>query len=97
MSDIKIEKGGKLTLPPKCVKTLGDQPLRLSSCSQYHVLLESAANSDKVQLSGLVGNVGVVDLLSFFNMFRKSGLLSFTLAGGNKTLYFQNGEIVFAW
>jgi hypothetical protein len=96
MSDIKVEKGGKLTLPPKCAKILGDQPLRVSSCSSHHLLLESASTDDKVQLTGLIGNVGIVDLLSFFNMFRKSGYLSFSLSGGNKTLYFQNGEIVFA-
>ena len=94
MSDIKLEKGGKLTLPPSVTKVLGDQALRLSSCSEHHLLLESADNSDNVQLTGLVGNIGVVDLLSFFNMFRKSGLLHFTLSGGNKTLFFQNGEIV---
>ena len=39
MAEIKLEKGGKLTLPPKCVKTLGDQPLRISSCSKHHLLL----------------------------------------------------------
>jgi len=96
MAEIRIEKGGKLTLPPKALKTLADQPLRLSSCSTYHLLLESAAQDDKVQMTGLVGNVGIVDLLSFFNMFRKSGLLHFVLSGGSKSLYFQNGEIVYA-
>jgi len=94
MSDIKIEKGGKLTLPLNVAKVLGDQPLRVSSCSAQHLMLESAANDDNVQLAGLIGNIGIVDLLSFFNMFRKSGLLHFILSGGNKVLYFQNGEIV---
>jgi len=94
MSDIKLEKGGKMTLPPNVTKVIGERPMRLSSCSGHHLLLESAAIEDKVQLTGLVGNIGIVDLLSFFNMFRKSGLLHFILAGGSKTLYFQNGEIV---
>ena len=96
MSEIKIEKGGKLQLPSNIIKSIGDQPLRLSSCSVHHLLLESAVNADKVLMAGLVEEVGIVDLLSFFNMFRKSGLLQFTLPGGSKELYFQNGEIVYA-
>ena len=96
MSEVRIEKGGKLQLPSNVLKSLGDQPLRLSSCSAQHLLLESAVNADKVLMTGLVGEVGIVDLLSFFNMFRKSGLLQFTLSGGSKDLYFQNGEIVYA-
>ncbi len=96
MSEIKIEKGGRLTLPPAVARALGEQPLRLSSCSTHHLLLESAASNDKVQMTGRIGDVGIVDLLSFFNMFRKSGLLHFMLSGGNKTLCFQKGEIVYA-
>ncbi len=96
MSEIRIEKGGKLLLPSTALKSLGDQPLRLSSCSGQHLLLESAASADKVLMTGLVGEVGIVDLLSFFNMFRKSGLLQFELSGGSKGLYFQKGEIVYA-
>ncbi len=96
MSDIRIEKGGRLTLPPEIVKTLAGQQLRLSSCSAHHLLLESAASDDKVQMTGQIVEGGIVDLLSFFNMFRKSGSLHFILAGGNKTLCFQKGEIVYA-
>jgi hypothetical protein len=58
--------------------------------------LETTTGADKVLMTGLLGAGGIVDLLSFFNMFRKSGILHFILAGGNKTLCFQNGEIVFA-
>ena len=96
MSEVRIEKGGKLQLPSNVLKLMGDQPLRLSSCSVQHLLLESATNADKVLMTGLVGDIGIVDLLSFFNMFRKSGLLQFTLPGGSKELYLQNGEIVYA-
>lgn len=96
MSEIRIEKGGRLTLPPDVARVLGNQPLRLSSCSAHHLLLESASKDDKVQMTGLIDDSGVVDLLSFFNMFRKSGLLHFNLPGGSKTLCFQNGEIVYA-
>ena len=96
MTEIRIEKGGRLALPPKVTRVLGNQPLRLSACSAHHLLLESAANGDKVQMTGLIDDSGVVDLLSFFNMFRKSGLLYFNLPGGSKALCFQNGEIVYA-
>jgi len=96
MSEIRIDKGGRLNLPPKAAKALDGQALRLSSCSPRHLLLESADGGGRVQLAGELGDLGVVDLLSFFNMFRKSGLLHFILAGGDKTLYFRTGEIVYA-
>jgi hypothetical protein len=96
LTEIKVEKGGRLTLPPNVLQAIGDQPLRLSSCSRHHLLLEPAANAEKVLMAGQIGDVGIVDLLSFFNLFRKSGLLRFNLTGGTKTLYFQNGEIVYA-
>ncbi len=94
MNELRIEKGGKLTLPPAVTKVLDTQPLRLSSCSAHHLLLETTSGDDKVLMTGLLGAGGIVDLLSFFNMFRKSGMLHFLLAGGNKTLCFKNGEIV---
>jgi len=96
MSEIRIEKGGKLTLPLAVAKILEAQPLRLSSCSSNHLLLETTTGADKVLMTGLLDAGGIVDLLSFFNMFRKSGMLHFLLAGGNKTLCFQKGEIVYA-
>lgn len=96
MSEIKIEKGGKLQLPSTVLQSIGDQPLRLSSCSEQHILLEPAGNAGKVLMTGLVEEIGIVDLLSFFNMFRKSGLLRFNLPGGSKSLYFRKGEIVYA-
>lgn len=96
MSEIKIEKGGKLQLPSNVLQSIGDQPLRLSSCSAHHLLLEPAADAGKVLMAGQIEDIGIVDLLSFFNLFRKSGLLRFTLPGGNKSLCFQNGEIVYA-
>ncbi len=96
MSEIRIEKGGKLTLPPAVARMLEAQHLRLSSYSTNHLLLETTTGADKVLMTGLLNAGGIVDLLSFFNMFRKSGMLHFLLAGGNKTLCFQNGEIVYA-
>jgi hypothetical protein len=96
VSELKIEKGGKLLLPSKVLQSIGDQTLRLSSCSGQHLLLEPATSDARVLMTGVVEEVGIVDLLSFFNMFRRSGLLQFNLTGGSKSLYFQNGEIVYA-
>ncbi len=96
MNDFRVEKGGRLTLPPNIARTLGEVSLRVASCSADHLLLTKGDGTGAVQMAGLVGDVGVVDLLSFFNMFRKSGLLHFDLAGGSKTLFFQKGEIVYA-
>jgi hypothetical protein len=96
MSEIRIEKGGRLTLPPEAARNVGGQPLRVSASSAHHLLLESATGDDKILMTGQLGAGGIVDLLSFFNMFRKSGVLHFLFSGGNKTLCFQNGEIVYA-
>lgn len=96
MTEIRLEKGGRLTLPPGVVRGLEEQTFRLSSSSPRHLLLETNGCTDHLQMVGLLGDVGIVDLLSFFNMFRKSGSLYFGLPGGSKTLFFQKGEIVFA-
>ena len=96
MSEILLEKGGRLALPLPVLKTVGERPLRLTSWSEHHLLLETGDGGGQVLLAGAIGEVGIVDLLSFCNMFRKSGLLHFALGGGDKTLFFQNGEIVYA-
>lgn len=96
MTDLRVEKGGRLTLPANIARTLGEASLQVASCSAEHLLLAKTGGAGTVQMAGLVGDVGIVDLLSFFNMFRKSGLLYFGLAGGSKTLCFQKGEIVHA-
>lgn len=94
--EIRIEKNGRLTIPPAGVRAVGDRPLRLASWSEHHLLLEAADEDGSVMLSGTLGEICIVDLLSFCNMFRKSGLLHFNLGSGDKVLYFQNGEIVYA-
>jgi hypothetical protein len=94
--ELRFERGGRLPIPAAGVRAVGEKALKLSSWSAYHLLLESVGEEGGVQLAGAIGEIGIVDLLSFFNMFRKSGLLHFTLGGGDKTLYFQNGEIVYA-
>ena len=64
MSEIRIEKGGKLTLPPAVARMLEAQPLRLSSYSTNHLLLETTTGADKVLMTGLLNAGGIVDLLS---------------------------------
>lgn len=85
-----------MRVPARVVKALGAKPLQVASFSDHHLCLEPAGTEQKIKMAGTLGDVAVVDLLSFFNMFRKSGLLYFSLEGGDKGLYFQNGEIVYA-
>jgi len=94
--ELRIDKGGRLPIPAPVVRAVGDRPLHVASWSEHHLLLETADPPGKVLLAGTLGEIGIVDLLSFCNMFRKTGLLQFRLAGGDKLLYFRNGEVVFA-
>jgi len=96
MKELRLDKEGRLTVPPPGVRAVGERPLRLASWSTHHLLLETAAAGESLLLAGTLGEIGVVDLLSFCNMFRKSGLLLFTLTGGERGLYFRSGEIVYA-
>src|SRR5512134_1930226 len=91
-----IDKGGRLTIPAAGARAIGNRPLRLASWSEHHLLLEKAGPPGTVLLSGALGEIGIVDLLSFCNMFRKSGMMHFGLDGGDRNLWFQNGEIVYA-
>ncbi|PLX90163.1 MAG: hypothetical protein C0614_01290, partial [Desulfuromonas sp.] len=95
MSDLKITKG-TLNLPSAAVRLIGDHPLQITASSNRHLLLEVTGQKGDLQMAGRLGDIAIVDLLSFFNMFRKSGALHCALSGGDKTLFFQNGEIVFA-
>lgn len=94
--EIRLEKGGRLPLPLSAARAIGERPLRLAAWSEHHLLLEAGDVEGGVLLAGVLGEIGIVDLLSFCNMFRKSGMMHFCLSGGDKTLHFQNGEIVYA-
>jgi hypothetical protein len=96
MSKITIDSNGRIAVPQQVAREIGSRALELSSHSAQHLLLTSPDPGEPVVLSGILGELGVADLLSFFNMFRKTGVLRFYLAGGIKALYFQQGEIVFA-
>lgn len=91
-----MDSSGRVGLPQPAVREIGSQPLELVSFSGRHLLFTVPGGNDEVTFAGLLGDLGVADLLSFFNMFRKTGILRFELAGGGKELYLQMGELVFA-
>ena len=96
MEKLKIKKGGLLLLPEEIYRSLGDQPLSVVSASSAHLLLGRPDQEGQVLISGVLEDGAIADLLSYFNMFRKTGILTIELEGGVKSLYFQQGEIVFA-
>lgn len=94
MTRLPIDKSGRIALPASLAKGLGAGPLALVSHSPHHLLLSAQAGEGDVLLAGRLGVLSVADLLSFFNMFRKSGVLHFSLTGGSKDLTFRQGEVV---
>jgi len=96
MPPLSIDGSGRLALPEAALRAVGQRPLELLSHSPRHLLFAASAPGEGVVFAGVLGELAVADLLSFFNMFRKSGILRFDLAGGSKELFFQNGEIVCA-
>lgn len=85
-----------LGLPPGVAPVFAGGGVRLLSHSQHHLLLGASLVEGEVQLAGVLGELTAVDLLSFLNLFRKSGRLHFMLPGGTKDLYFAQGELVAA-
>jgi len=95
MTKQKIDSNGKIALSSQAAAAIGSSALEVVSYSPCHALL---ANTEACQviMAGSLGDVTMTDLLSFSNMFRKSGSILFTLKGGVKELFFVDGEIVFA-
>lgn len=96
MDPLKLDSQGQLKLPSELSRQLGAETLTVLSSSTRHLLLGPTGEEIPVSLTGLLGDIALPDLLSFFNMFRKTGVLSFELDGGEKSLFFQKGEVVFA-
>lgn len=96
MPPLTIDGSGRIALPAAALRDIGGRPLELSSHSPGHLLFTAGGESEAVALAGRLGEIAVADLISFLNMFRKSGVLRFSLAGGSKELFFENGEVVFA-
>lgn len=96
MDKFTIDKKGQIALTDPLKTLLGEAPLVPLSFSQRHLLLGREEVDEQVTMAGFLGDMVVPDLLSFFNMFRKTGILHFNLGPGEKSLYFSKGEIVFA-
>ena len=96
MSKITIDSQRRIALPQQVARSIGSRPLELVSQSTHHLFFAVPGEEQSVAMTGQLGDLAVADLLSFFNMFRKTGILRFSLLGGSKDLYFQQGEVVFA-
>ncbi len=96
MSKAVIDDEGRILLSHQVSSEIGAAKVDLIAHSPNHLLFAAQKKGESVIMAGLVGELAVTDLLSFFNMFRKTGMLRFDLKGGSKDLYFQQGEIVFA-
>ena len=94
MTLLQLDGNNRFTLPHRVAKELGVSQLGLDSWSDRHLLLTVPAADGKPILAGTLGELTVGDLLSFFNMFRKTGVLCFNFPGGKKEIFFQLGEIV---
>lgn len=92
MTRLTLDKGS-IALPVGVARELAASELALASWSRRHLL----AGDGDILLAGRLGDIAVADLLSFVNMFRKSGVLHFSLPGGEKELIFVDGEIVHAF
>jgi len=95
MSDQVIDSSGRVALPSAVMSAVGTRRMTIASFSPHHVLLGGSEGAG-ASIAGKLGEVTVTDLLSFYNMFRKTGCLYFSLKGGAKELYFKDGEIVYA-
>jgi len=96
MNETTIDGDGRIALPPRVARRIGTRPLTPVSFSGRHLLLTAADEGEALVLAGVLGDLAVADLLSFLNMFRRTGILHFDLEAGTKEVYFQQGEIVFA-
>lgn len=96
MGVVEINSEGVVRLPEDMASALRGESLELVSASPEHLFLSRPGRDAAVQMAGMLVEGCVPDLLSFFNMFRKTGVLTFELEGGVKSLYFQQGEIVYA-
>jgi hypothetical protein len=96
VAELKVDDNGSIQLPQEISQPLGQAPLQLISVSDVHLMVGRPDARNPVLLSGILEAGAIPDVLSYFNMFRKTGTLHIDLEGGSKALYFQEGEVVFA-
>jgi hypothetical protein len=93
---LRFDSNFRLTFPHRVVNDLGADSVTLNSYSDRHLFLTVPSKDSEVILAGSLGEMATGDLLSFFNVFCKTGVLRFSIVGGTKEVYFQQGEIVMA-
>jgi hypothetical protein len=93
----ELDSADRIASPAAIASGLNSRELTLASRSQRHLLLTTEGGGEgQIALAGSIGDLQVVEVLSIINMFRKSGLLHFSLEGGSKDLHFDEGELVSA-
>lgn len=95
MYRVCVDESGRIDLPRRVVAALSSNDLAITSSSSQHVLL-AVDGAGEACMTASLGSMGVADVLSFFNMFRKTGILYLDLSDGNRQVFFQDGEIIFA-
>jgi hypothetical protein len=95
MYRVCLDDSGRIDLPQRVVAALSSNDLAITSSSPQHVLLAVDGPGEACMTASLA-SMGVADVLSFFNMFRKTGILYLDLSDGNRQVFFQDGEIIFA-
>ncbi|MBW2186364.1 MAG: DUF4388 domain-containing protein [Deltaproteobacteria bacterium] len=95
MYRVCLDDSGRVDLPRRVAAALSSNDLAIASSSSQHVLL-AVDGAGEASMTASLGSMGVADVLSFFNMFRKTGVLYLDLSDGNRQVFFQDGEIIFA-
>lgn len=95
MYQVEVDDRGRVALPRRVVAKLNAPKLQVESCSAGHVLL-GVHGTQRPKIVITLNTVGIPDVLSFFNMFRKTGILHLDLEDGLRCLFFKDGEIIFA-
>ncbi len=95
MYPVEVDDRGRVALPRRVVAKLETPRLQVESCSAGHVLL-NVHGAQKPEVIVTLNTVEIPDVLSFFNMFRKTGILHLDLVDGLRCLFFKDGEIIFA-
>lgn len=104
---VTLKEGGKIELPRRILHLLGIKGndkfkavVMGNKCIQLLKLDEDlqwvAEDQYKIVFAGDVEGIGVADLLSIVNMARRTGVLVVVSDKTTKSVYFRQGEIVFA-
>jgi len=95
MYRVEVDDSGRVALPRRVVAGLESREMQVDSWSGAHVIL-GAQGDNAPTFHVILGEMGIPDVLSFFNMFRKTGILHLELDDGFRRLFFKDGEIIFA-